>query len=170
MKQTSRREFLKLAGKGMLGAAALSTVPAMLPALAEGAEAPAWPWAYKKMDKEAVLKHGYECFYSHGGCCAGAVAAIVELLADEYGYPYNQLNARMFADGAGGYGAGTLCGSLGGACAVFGLFCEAKEAASCATSFMPGTRNTRSRPISRRWNPSPRFRARLSARFPSGTT
>ena len=105
MKQTSRREFLKLAGKGMLGAAALSTVPAMLPALAEGAEAPAWPWAYKKMDKEAVLKHGYECFYSHGGCCAGAVAAIVELLADEYGYPYNQLNARMFADGAGGYGA-----------------------------------------------------------------
>ena len=33
MKQTSRREFLKLAGKGMLGAAALSTVPAMLPAL-----------------------------------------------------------------------------------------------------------------------------------------
>lgn len=34
----------------------------------------------------------------------------------------------MFADGAGGYGAGTLCGSLGGACAVFGLFCEAKEA------------------------------------------
>lgn len=36
MKQTSRREFLKLAGKGMLGAAALSTVPAMLPALAVG--------------------------------------------------------------------------------------------------------------------------------------
>ena len=29
MKQTSRREFLKLAGKGMLGAAALSTVLAM---------------------------------------------------------------------------------------------------------------------------------------------
>ena len=29
---TSRREFLKLAGKGVLGAAALSTVPAMLPA------------------------------------------------------------------------------------------------------------------------------------------
>lgn len=34
----------------------------------------------------------------------------------------------MFADGAGGYGAATLCGSLGGACAIFGLFCEANEA------------------------------------------
>ena len=127
-KETSRRDFLKLAGKGMLGAAALSTVPVVMPAVAEGAEAPAWPWAYKKMDKEAVMKHGYECFYSHGGCCAGAVAAVVELLAEEYGYPYNQLNARMFADGAGGYGAATLCGSLGGACAIFGLFCEANEA------------------------------------------
>ncbi len=127
-KETSRRDFLKLAGKGMLGAAALSTVPVVMPAVAEGAEAPAWPWAYKKLDKEAVMKHGYECFYSHGGCCAGAVAAVVELLAEEYGYPYNQLNARMFADGAGGYGAATLCGSLGGACAVFGLFCEANEA------------------------------------------
>ena len=55
---TSRREFLKLAGKGVLGAAALSTVPAMLLALAEGVEAPAWPWAYKKLDKDAVMKHG----------------------------------------------------------------------------------------------------------------
>ena len=71
-KETSRRDFLKLAGKGMLGAAALSTVPVVMPAVAEGAEAPAWPWAYKKLDKEAVMKHGYECFYSHGGCCAGA--------------------------------------------------------------------------------------------------
>ena len=84
-KETSRRDFLKLAGKGMLGAAALSTVPVVMPAVAEGAEAPAWPWAYKKLDKEAVMKHGYECFYSHGGCCAGAVAAVVELLAEEYG-------------------------------------------------------------------------------------
>ena len=54
-KETSRRDFLKLAGKGMLGAAALSTVPVVMPAVAEGAEAPAWPWAYKKLDKEAVI-------------------------------------------------------------------------------------------------------------------
>ena len=51
---TSRREFLKLAGKGVLGAAALSTVPAMLPALAEGVEAPAWPWAMSASTRTAA--------------------------------------------------------------------------------------------------------------------
>ena len=166
MKQTSRREFLKLAGKGVLGAAALSTVPAMLPALAEGVEAPAWPWAYKKLDKDAVMKHGYECFYSHGGCCAGAVAAVVELLAEEYGYPYNQLNARMFADTAR-----PRCAALWAARARFSA-CSARRTrrASCATSSTPGTRIMRSRATSRRWNPSRRFPARSSARYPSATT
>lgn len=126
----SRRDFLRMAGKGMLGAAALSVVPAALqPAKAENAiEAPAWPLPYHKLDKEAVLKHGYESFYTHGGCCAGAVAAVIELLAEEYGYPYNQIPAKAFANGAGGYGASSLCGSLGGACFIFGLFCEAKDA------------------------------------------
>ena len=47
-----------------------------------------------------------------------------------------QLNARMFADGAGGYGAATLCGSLGGACAIFGLFCEANEARELRDRFI----------------------------------
>ena len=52
---TSRREFLKLAGKGVLGAAALSTVPAMLPALAEGAEAPGLQEAGQGRGHEAWL-------------------------------------------------------------------------------------------------------------------
>jgi hypothetical protein len=81
-------------------------------------------------DKDAVQKHAYEAFYSHGGCCAGAVAGILETMAEQNGYPYNQINARMFATGAGGYGAQTLCGSLGGALAVIGLFCEQKDAAA----------------------------------------
>ncbi len=74
------------------------------------------------------MENGYKAFYTHGGCCAGAVSAIVETLAGQYGYPYNQINAKMFADGAGGYGVQSLCGSLGGACAVFGLFLEGSEA------------------------------------------
>ena len=71
MKQTSRRGF-KLVSRGVLGAA-LSTVPAMLPALAEGVEArlPA-AVGVQEAGQGCSLKHSCQCFYSHGGCCAGA--------------------------------------------------------------------------------------------------
>ncbi len=127
--EQSRRDFLRTAGKGMLGAAALSAVPSVFtPALAEGVEAPAWPWKWPQVDKQKVKERTYASFSTHGGCCAAVVAGVVEELAENYGYPYNQINARMFANGGGGYGAQTLCGSLGGACAVLGLFCEGKRA------------------------------------------
>ena len=127
--EQSRRDFLRMAGKGVLGAAVLSAVPSIAtPALAEGVEAPAWPWAWKQLDKTKVLERTYASFFTHGGCCAAVVAGILEEMAEQFGYPYNQINARMFANGGGGYGAQTLCGSLGGACAVLGLFCESKDA------------------------------------------
>lgn len=127
--EQTRREFLRAAGKGVLGAAALTAIPAVMkPALAEGVEAPAYPLTWQKLDKEAVLKHAYDCFYANGGCCAAVFSGIMETLAAEYGYPYNQFPGKMFANGAGGYGAQTLCGSLGGACAVFGLFVEPADA------------------------------------------
>lgn len=125
----SRRDFLSLAGKGMLGAAALATVPAVVTAQADEAiAAPAYPWEWKYVDPNKVLERGYAAFSSHGGCCAGVVAGVVEELAETYGYPYNQVNARMFGNGAGGYGRKLLCGCLGGACAVFGLFCDVADA------------------------------------------
>ena len=69
--EQTRREFLRAAGKGVLGAAALTAIPSVLkPALAETAASPAYPWTYQQVDKDAVLKHTYDCFYSHGGCCA----------------------------------------------------------------------------------------------------
>ena len=127
--EQSRRDFLRIAGKGVMGAAAISAIPSVMqPALAEGVEAPAWPWEWKQIDKQKVLERTYASFSTHGGCCAAVVAGIVEELAEVYGYPYNQINPRMFANGGGGYGRKTLCGSLGGACAVLGLFCEGKDA------------------------------------------
>lgn len=75
-----------------------------------------------------MLKHTYDCFYSHGGCCAAVFAGIMETMGEAYGAPYNVLNGKMFANGAAGYGVASLCGSLGGACAVIGLFCEAEDA------------------------------------------
>ena len=127
--EESRREFLKMAGKCAIGAAALSVVPASVPALAdEEVAAPAWPWTWQPIDKEAALKHGYECFFSHGGCGAGTAAGILDLLAEQYGYPYNQIDPHAFADFAGGFGNQTLCGALGSACAVIGLFCAGTDA------------------------------------------
>ncbi|MDD6143830.1 MAG: C-GCAxxG-C-C family (seleno)protein [bacterium] len=127
--EQSRRDFLRIAGKGVMGAAAISAIPSVMqPALAEGVEAPAWPWEWKQIDKQKVLERTYASFSTHGGCCAAVVAGIVEELAEVYGYPYNQINPRMFANGGGGYGRKNLCGSLGGACAVLGLFCEGKDA------------------------------------------
>jgi uncharacterized protein with FMN-binding domain len=125
----SRRDFLRTTGKGLLGVAAVSMLPVGLnSAAAEDIEAPAWPWKWEKLDPQEVMEAGYKAFYTHGGCCAGAFAAIIETLAAKFGYPYNQLNARMFANGAGGYGQQSLCGSLGGCCAIFGLFCEGSDA------------------------------------------
>jgi len=127
--EQTRRDFLRIAGKGVVGAAALTAMPSIIkPAVAEGVEAPAWPWEWKQIDKQKVLERTYASFSTHGGCCAAVVAGIVEELAEVYGYPYNQINPRMFANGGGGYGRQTLCGALGGACAVLGLFCEGSDA------------------------------------------
>ena len=119
MNQT-RREFLRMAGKVTLGAAALTTVPALT--TAEEIAAPAWPWTYQPVDKAEVQKRVYENFSTHGGCCAAVASGILEIFAEKYGYPYNQIDGRMFANGGGGYGRRNLCGSLGGAFAVLGLF------------------------------------------------
>ncbi len=132
----SRRDFLRKAGVGVLGLGAMTLAgcaasPAdPTPAAGDNTtvEAPAWPWKWEELDPQVALENGYKAFYTHGGCCAGSVAAIVETLAGQYGYPYNQINGKMFADGAGGYGVQSLCGSLGGACFVFGMFLEGSDA------------------------------------------
>lgn len=129
MEQT-RRDFLRMAGKGVMGAAALTAIPAAMTTAQAEASAPAYPWTWQKLDKTKVMERTYAAFSTHGGCCASVVAGVLEELAEIYGYPYNQIPARAFANGGGGYGNQTLCGSLGGACAVIGLFCEAKVSGS----------------------------------------
>ncbi len=121
MSNLNRRDFLKLAGKVSLGAAALTAVPAVASAEAEIA-APAFPWTWPGLDVKEVQDKIYANFFAKGGCCAGVASGILDLLAEKYGYPYNQIDGRMFAHGGGGYGRRNLCGSLGGAFAVLNLF------------------------------------------------
>jgi len=128
MTDMNRRSFLKTAGKAA-GAAALLTaaapvVSACKTAVAEGTAAPAYPFPYVKLDPEKVAERGYASFYALGGCAVGAFDAIVGTLADEVGYPFNQIPVKMMCNGAAGYSVGTLCGSLGGSAAALGLVCE----------------------------------------------
>ena len=123
MSNLNRRDFLKLAGKVSLGAAAVSAIPAVAAAEAE-APAAVYPWPYPEggLDVKEVQDSIYATFFTKGGCCAGVAAGIMDLLAAKYGAPYNQIDGRMFAHGGGGYGRRNLCGSLGGAFAVLNLF------------------------------------------------
>ncbi len=123
MSNFNRRDFLKLAGKTMLGAAAVTAVPAVVSADEEIA-APAWPWTWHHLDLEAVKAKVVENFSKNGGCGAAVCSGILDLLAAEYGYPYNQIPVRLMAHAGGGYGNKNLCGSLGGAFLVLGLFLD----------------------------------------------
>lgn len=129
--EQTRRDFLRMAGKGIVGAMALTAVPSVLTnAKAEGTEisAPAYPWKWQEVDKKTVMENTYKFFYEKGGCGAAVTGGILVSLADKYGYPYNQIHGEALGDFATGFGIGQLCGALGGACLILGLFCEKKEA------------------------------------------
>lgn len=124
--EQTRREFLRTLGKGAVGAAALTAIPAMVTTAQadEPIEAPAWPWTWHHLDPEKVKAKVVENFSKNGGCGAAVCSGILDLLAEEYGYPYNQIPVRLMAHAGGGYGNRNLCGSLGGAFVVLGLFLE----------------------------------------------
>ena len=132
MSNLNRRDFLKLAGKTALGAAAVAAIPVAASAEAEIA-APAFPWTWPGLDVAEVQNKVYENFFAKGGCCAGVASGILDLLAEKYGYPYNQIDGRMFAHGGGGYGRRNLCGSLGGAFAVLNLFATGSDMSGIRT-------------------------------------
>lgn len=130
-KLQTRREFLKTSGKFFAGVALSSAAFPLLKATAQtGAvrEPAQHPFPYVKLDPQATLERGYQSFYTFGGCGMGAFDAIVGQLDDISGYPYDQVPVQMLASASGGFGAGTLCGSLAGALMAVGLICDAAEA------------------------------------------
>lgn len=123
-KEMSRRSFLKTTGAGFgLAAGALvfgaGVVGAQTPAPA-GAVAEA-PFPYVELDPEEAYHRGHAGYYA-GGCAYGAFYAIVSMMRDKVGGPYNQVPLRMLRfGGAGIAGWGTICGALNGACAAIAL-------------------------------------------------
>ena len=82
MSNLNRRDFLKLAGKATLGAAAVAAIPAAASAEAEIA-APAFPWTWPGLDVKEVQDKVYANFFAKGGCCAGVASGILDLLAEK---------------------------------------------------------------------------------------
>ena len=127
----TRREFLKTSGKVLAGVALSSVSLPLLNVSAEAAPAlapVAYPYPYVKLDPQATLERGYKSFYEFGGCGMGAFDAIIGQLSDLVGYPHDQMPIQMLGSASGGFGAGTLCGSLAGAIMAVGLICEPADA------------------------------------------
>ena len=82
----TRRSFLKGLGAGAAGLTLAGAMTAF-PAMAGAPEVPEWPWTWHPIDKQKALEYTYKRWYEVGGCGGGAVAGIMELLAEEYGYP-----------------------------------------------------------------------------------
>ena len=116
----SRREFLKNAGKVAVAASVASVLP-----MSAMAEKPAHPFTYVHLDPEATADRAYASFSALGGCCIGVADALIGQLADVVGAPFDGVPVQMFANGAAGYTANSLCGCIGGAAAAFGLVCDA---------------------------------------------
>jgi len=120
----TRRDFLKNAGKIAVAASVASVLP-----MSAMAEAPAHPYTYTKLDPDATANLAYESFSAMGGCCIGVANALI-------GQLYPEFPVQMFANGAAGYTANSLCGCIGGAAAAFGLYCNAADSKALLKELM----------------------------------
>ncbi|NYB75739.1 C_GCAxxG_C_C family protein [Sedimentibacter hydroxybenzoicus DSM 7310] len=146
-KTFSRRDLLKTAGKTTAGLAVVGLVPSILTACADdkpseipskqvlsyeykelSTDAASHPFVYQKLDIPTVQERAYASYFNKGGCCVGVADALIGELADNAGYPFNQIPVDTFVNGATGYGIGSLCGSLGGAVFTIGLLCPKDDA------------------------------------------
>lgn len=160
-KKFTRREVMKLAGKGLAGAAVMTMVPGALVGCnsSNAAELPSKevleyeykeksedaitePYPYQKLDVATTLERGHAGFYNKGNCCIGTADALIGQLADEAGYPFNQIPLGSFAMGGGGFGQGTLCGALAGSLVAIGLVCEPEDANKLKNELFDWYKNT----------------------------
>lgn len=121
-KQISRKDFIKGVGVSLAGVAMAGSLGGLLTACtntgaasvntASSTERPAWPYEYKKLDVEKVKERAYNAYKEKGGWGIGVSEGFFGSLADEVGYPINQIPPEAFTSFAGGFGQASLCGTL----------------------------------------------------------
>ncbi|MFZ5859871.1 MAG: C-GCAxxG-C-C family (seleno)protein [Spirochaetota bacterium] len=121
-KDVSRRSFLKTTGIGLgVAAGALVFGTGIVGAQTQTGTVAEAPLPYVELDPEEARLRGHAGYYM-AGCMYGAFYAILSMLREKVGGPYNQIPYRMAGYGRGGAANwGTLCGALNGAAAAINL-------------------------------------------------
>ena len=120
---TRRKTIQFLALGGLLGATQATTRAGVPP---QPEQLSSFPWQPHPLNIEKAKSIAYQGYYK-GGCCYGAFDALLGQLAARYGAPYESFTIEMMTYGKSGVaGFGTLCGTLNGSAAAFGLLFEHK--------------------------------------------
>lgn len=91
-------------------------------------------WNYTPLNPNITSNEAYHN-YNIGSCMYGVFSSILAQLSDKIGDPYTSFPIHMMKYGHGGIGGtGTICGTLNGACAIFGLLIEDKKVRDILTS------------------------------------
>ncbi len=92
-----------------------------LTSTSEMESAPDQPWPYVKLDVERARKLGHQGYYEKN-CGYGPFYAIISMLQEEVGYPYDQIPMGTLAIGGGGFvGEESVCGTVLGAVTAISL-------------------------------------------------
>lgn len=130
--QITRKDFLKKAGMTVASVAVtgtlLSACSADTTASADTSQAPEWPFTYTKIDPAVAEERAYKAYHEKGGWGVGVAEGFFGILADDVGYPFNQIPTEMFINASSGYQQTSLCGSIGIAAACIGAVCEGDDA------------------------------------------
>jgi hypothetical protein len=121
-KDVSRRSFLKTTGIGLgVAAGALMFGTGVAGAQTQGGIVAEAPLPYVDLDPEEARLRAHAAYF-RSGCAYATFYAIVSMLRDNVGGPYNHIPLRMLGYGRGGAASwGTLCGTLNGAGAAINL-------------------------------------------------
>lgn len=91
-------------------------------------------WNYMSLDPKTTSQLAYDN-YENGSCMYGVFTSIVLQLAEKFGEPWTSFPIHMMKYGHGGIGGtGTICGSLNGASAIFGLLVDNKKVRDALTA------------------------------------
>jgi hypothetical protein len=121
-KDVSRRSFLKATGIGLgVATSALLFGTGVAGAQTQGGVVTESPLPYAELDPEEARLRAHAAYF-RAGCSYAVFYALVSMLRDKVGGPYNQIPLRMLGYGRGGAASwGTLCGTLNGAGAAINL-------------------------------------------------